>query len=89
MAKQAKTLTEKELRRVLDHIATRSHAVRNRAMLLTLYYAGMRVGSVLHCATKMCWMQRARCAAKSALIPNRQRDGTAEWCLSAKSCAKS
>jgi integrase/recombinase XerD len=44
MAKQAKTLTEKELRRVLDHIATRSHAVRNRAMLLTLYYAGMRVG---------------------------------------------
>ena len=45
MAKQAKTLTEKELRRVLDHIATRSHALRNRAMLLTLYYAGMRVGA--------------------------------------------
>ena len=44
MAKQAKTLTEQELRRVLDHIATRRHAARNRAMLMTMYLAGLRVG---------------------------------------------
>ena len=43
---QAKTLTQQELRRVLDYIATRKHAVRNRAMLLITHLAGMRVGEV-------------------------------------------
>ena len=43
---QAKTLTQQELRRVLDFIATRKHAARNRAMLLMTHYAGMRVGEV-------------------------------------------
>ena len=46
MGKQAKTLTTHELRRVLDYIATRNHAARNRAMLLLTYYAGLRVGEV-------------------------------------------
>lgn len=41
---QAKTLTATELRRVLDYIATRPHAARNRAMLLVTHYAGLRVG---------------------------------------------
>ncbi len=44
MSKQAKTLTPQELRRVLDYIATRKHAARNRAVLLTMYCAGLRVG---------------------------------------------
>lgn len=46
MSKQAKTLTAQELRRVLDYIATRKHAARNRAMLLTTHYAGLRVSEV-------------------------------------------
>ncbi len=46
MPKQAKTLTMQELRRVLDYIATRPHAARNRAMLLITHYAGLRVGEV-------------------------------------------
>lgn len=44
MSKQAKTLTAIELRRVLDYVATRKHAARNRAVLLLMYYAGLRVG---------------------------------------------
>lgn len=44
MSKQAKTLTPQELRRVMDYIATRPHAARNRAVLLIMYYAGLRVG---------------------------------------------
>ena len=44
MAKQAKTLTKQELRQALDYIATRKHSARNKAMLLTMYYAGLRVG---------------------------------------------
>ena len=43
MSKQAKTLTEKEIRRVLDYVSTRKHAERNRAVVLTMYYAGLRV----------------------------------------------
>jgi len=43
MSKQAKTLTAQEIRRVLDYVATRKHRERNRAMLLTMYYAGLRV----------------------------------------------
>jgi integrase/recombinase XerD len=46
MSKQAKTLTQTELRRVLDYIATRKHAVRNRAVLMTTFLSGMRVGEV-------------------------------------------
>jgi integrase/recombinase XerD len=46
MSKQAKTLTPAELRRVLDYIATRKHALRNRAMLLMTHLAGLRCGEV-------------------------------------------
>ncbi|CAM8646167.1 XerC Integrase [Oxalobacteraceae bacterium] len=46
MPKQAKTLTEQELRKILEFIATRPHPTRNRAMLLFTYYAGLRVGEV-------------------------------------------
>lgn len=46
MTKKAKTLTPTELRRVLDHIATRKHAARNRGMLLLTHWAGLRVGEV-------------------------------------------
>jgi len=46
MAKQAKTLTAAELRRVLDHVATRKHAARNRALVLITHWAGLRVGEV-------------------------------------------
>ena len=37
MAKQAKTLTQQELRRVLDYTATRKHSTRNRALLMTTH----------------------------------------------------
>ena len=43
---QARTLTPKELRRVLDYVATRPHAARNRLMLQMTHFAGMRIGEV-------------------------------------------
>ena len=43
---QAKTLTPRELRRVLDYVSTRPHAARNRVMILLTHWAGMRVGEV-------------------------------------------
>lgn len=43
---QAKTLTEKDLKRVLLFIAIGKHAARNRAMLLITHWAGLRVGEV-------------------------------------------
>ncbi|SED25542.1 integrase/recombinase XerD [Burkholderia sp. WP9] len=43
---QAKTLTEKELRQVLTYVSLHRHAARNRTMLLTTHWAGMRVGEV-------------------------------------------
>ena len=43
---QARTLTPRELRRVLDHVATRRHAARNRLIVLMTHWAGMRVGEV-------------------------------------------
>ena len=46
MAKQAKTLNQQELRKVLDFISTRKHSARNRAMLMTTFLSGMRVGEV-------------------------------------------
>jgi integrase/recombinase XerD len=46
MSKQAKTLTQQELRRVLDYIATRKHSIRNRSLVLTSFLSGMRVGEI-------------------------------------------
>jgi integrase/recombinase XerD len=46
MSKKAKTLNQQEIRRVLDHISTRKHAVRNRAILQTSFLSGMRVGEI-------------------------------------------
>jgi len=43
---QARVLSPQELRRVLDYVATRRHAARNRVMLLLTHYTGMRVGEV-------------------------------------------
>lgn len=44
--KQAKTLNQQEVRRVLDYVATRKHALRNRAMVLTTFLSGVRVGEL-------------------------------------------
>lgn len=46
MSKKAKTLNQQELRKVLDYIATRKHAARNKAMLMTTFLSGMRVGEI-------------------------------------------
>lgn len=43
---QAKVLSGRELRRVLDYIATRPHAARNRAIILLTHWAAMRIGEV-------------------------------------------
>jgi integrase/recombinase XerD len=43
---QARVLTERELRKVLNFCNTQPHAARNRAMLLCTHQAGMRVGEV-------------------------------------------
>lgn len=45
MAK-AKTFNSSELRRVLDYVATRPHAQRNRLAVLLTHWGGMRVGEV-------------------------------------------
>ncbi len=43
---QAKTLTQADLDQVLAYIASRSFALRNRVMLLTGFYSGMRCGEI-------------------------------------------
>ena len=44
--KQARTLSDKELKRLLALIATRRYAERDRAMVLLTHLAGMRIGEV-------------------------------------------
>lgn len=44
MAKQAKTLNERELQRALDFAKTTKSSARNRAILLLTHIAGMRIG---------------------------------------------
>ena len=43
---QAKVLNEKEIRKVLLHIASKKHSSRNRCMFLMTTNCGMRVGEV-------------------------------------------
>jgi integrase/recombinase XerD len=46
MAKQAKVLNTTEVRKVLDYVATRKHASRNRALVMMMFNTGMRVSEV-------------------------------------------
>ena len=46
MTKQAKTLNERELQRLLDFVKTTKSAARNRAIILLTHLAGMRIGEV-------------------------------------------
>jgi integrase/recombinase XerD len=48
MSKQAKTFTANEIRRVLDFVATRKHALRNRAMVLITFYCGLRAKELVN-----------------------------------------
>jgi integrase/recombinase XerD len=43
---QAKTLTQAEIDQVLAYLANRRFAMRNRVMLLTSFWSGMRVGEI-------------------------------------------
>lgn len=46
MSKQAKTLTTDELNKLLKYIATRKHNLRDRALVMTSFLSGMRVGEM-------------------------------------------
>ncbi len=46
MTKQAKTLNERELQRLLDYVTKTKQAKRNRTILLLTHLAGMRIGEV-------------------------------------------
>ena len=52
MTKQAKTLNERELQRLLDFVTKTKNQKRNRAILLLTHLAGMRIGEVA--ATRVC-----------------------------------
>lgn len=43
---RARTLKPDELRRLLEYVARRRHALRNTTQLLMTYWAGLRVGEV-------------------------------------------
>lgn len=43
---QARVMTTAEVRRVLDYVATRPHAARNRALVLMSHWAGLRAKEI-------------------------------------------
>jgi len=43
---QAKTLTQAELDQVLRFVSTKKYAQRDRALILTSFWSGMRVGEI-------------------------------------------
>lgn len=52
MSKQAKTLNERDLQRLLEYVAKTKNAKRNRAIVLLTHLAGMRIGEVA--AVRVC-----------------------------------
>ena len=66
--KQAKTLDERELRRVLDHVATRAHAARNRAMIMMTFYGGFRVGEIAQLRQKLALQSSAALLERAAQV---------------------
>ena len=52
MTKQAQTLSERELQRLLEFVAKTKSPKRNRAIILLTHLAGMRIGEVA--AVRVC-----------------------------------
>ena len=52
MSKQAKTLNERDLQRLLEYVAKTKNSKRNRAIILLTHLAGMRIGEVA--AVRVC-----------------------------------
>jgi integrase/recombinase XerD len=52
MSKQAKTLNERDLQRLLDYVGRTKNAKRNRVIILLTHFAGMRIGEVA--AVRVC-----------------------------------
>ena len=46
MPKQARTLNERELQKLLEFVKLKNNARRNRAIILLTHLAGMRIGEV-------------------------------------------
>lgn len=61
---QAKTMTQNEIDQVLRYISTKQrYAIRNRTMLLTSFYSGMRVGEIA--SLRVCDVQNDNGTIKS------------------------
>lgn len=60
---QAKTLTPAEIDQVLNYIATHNYPLRNRVMLLTGLWSGMRVGEIS--SLKVGDVMNADCSVKA------------------------
>jgi integrase/recombinase XerD len=46
MTKQAKTLNQQEIKKVLDHVSMRKHSLRNRALVQVSFLAGLRANEI-------------------------------------------
>lgn len=64
MPKQAKTLSERELQRLLEYVAKTKEPKRNRAILLLTHLAGMRLVKLLRCVLQTCLLATEQSAKK-------------------------
>jgi integrase/recombinase XerD len=85
---QAKTLTEKELRKVLNYISTCKFARRDRAMLLFTHLAGLRVGEVAALKIGDVWAEEGAIKSEVVLQPNQTKGDRARTVFLAEKLRK-
>ena len=66
MMKQARTLTDRQLKIVLAHCAARHHAARDRAIVMTSFLAGLRAKEMA--ALKLADVQAADGTIRTELV---------------------
>ncbi len=90
---QAKTFTQAELDQVLRYVSTKKFAVRDRAMILTSFWSGMRVGEIanlkmgdvlnengsIKSEIRLSAAQTKGDQARTVFIPNKLRDEFAAY----------
>jgi integrase/recombinase XerD len=76
MAK-AKTLTERDLRKVLNYVAVNKHAARNRALVLITHWAGVRVATVASLLISDVLNEDGSIKAEVRLAPHQAKGGRA------------
>ena len=86
--RQAQTLNEAQLRRVIQYCRSRRHPVRDETIILVSFYAGLRAKEIAALTVGNVFDEGGRCAPSSCSAQHKARVGKHALCILTSACAR-